>query len=200
MPPLRGPLRQGRVPGGVPRAGMSLRLRVRSVGAHLHRVHAEGVRRRDRPRPARGGGAATQRLRRREARRAPLPMCRVEISSCYEHRADELGCRNPEFFEVAAATAELPRLRAARRRAGLAPPRGSAFPAGVGSTPVQLAEAPQIARVRARARPARRVSRIAGRPWKAGWPRKVARPAPDQTLADVRRAGRGSSRAASASR
>jgi hypothetical protein len=34
------------------------------------------------------------------ARRPPLPMCRVEISSCYEHRADEAGCRNPEFFEV----------------------------------------------------------------------------------------------------
>ena len=37
-----------------------------------------------------------------KARRPPLPMCRVEVSSCYEHRADELGCRNPEFFEVPA--------------------------------------------------------------------------------------------------
>jgi hypothetical protein len=34
------------------------------------------------------------------ARRAPLPMCRSEVSSCYEHRLDEVGCRNPEFFEV----------------------------------------------------------------------------------------------------
>jgi hypothetical protein len=34
------------------------------------------------------------------AQRAPLPMCSVEVSSCYEHRLDELGCRNPEFFEV----------------------------------------------------------------------------------------------------
>lgn len=34
------------------------------------------------------------------AMRAPLPMCRVEVSSTYEHRGDELGCRNPEFFEV----------------------------------------------------------------------------------------------------
>jgi hypothetical protein len=38
-----------------------------------------------------------------KARRPPLPMCRVEVSSCYEHRADEVGCRNPEFFEVPAA-------------------------------------------------------------------------------------------------
>jgi len=34
------------------------------------------------------------------ARRAPLPMCRVEVSSCYEGRADDVGCRNPEFFEL----------------------------------------------------------------------------------------------------
>jgi hypothetical protein len=34
------------------------------------------------------------------AKRAPLPMCRVEVSSTYEHRGDDLGCRNPEFFEV----------------------------------------------------------------------------------------------------
>jgi hypothetical protein len=38
-----------------------------------------------------------------KARRAPLPMCTVEVSSCYEHRSDEAGCRNPEFFEVPAS-------------------------------------------------------------------------------------------------
>ena len=38
------------------------------------------------------------------ARRAPLPMCRVEVSSCYEQRSDEIGCRNPEFFEVPVAS------------------------------------------------------------------------------------------------
>jgi hypothetical protein len=31
---------------------------------------------------------------------APLPMCKVEVSPCYENRSDELGCRNPEFYEV----------------------------------------------------------------------------------------------------
>jgi len=34
------------------------------------------------------------------ATRAPLPMCRVEVEECYEHRADELGCVNPEFSEL----------------------------------------------------------------------------------------------------
>jgi hypothetical protein len=34
------------------------------------------------------------------ARRAPLPMCGVEVSRCYELRGDDLGCRNPEFHEV----------------------------------------------------------------------------------------------------
>ena len=32
--------------------------------------------------------------------RQPLPMCRAEVSTCYEHRADERGCVNPEFFEL----------------------------------------------------------------------------------------------------
>lgn len=34
------------------------------------------------------------------ARRAPLPMCEVEVVPCYRGREDELGCRNPEFYEL----------------------------------------------------------------------------------------------------
>jgi hypothetical protein len=34
------------------------------------------------------------------ATRSPLPMCRVEVESCYESRSDELGCLNPEFSEL----------------------------------------------------------------------------------------------------
>lgn len=34
------------------------------------------------------------------ARRAPLPMCEVEVVPCYRSREDELGCRNPEFHEL----------------------------------------------------------------------------------------------------
>ena len=34
------------------------------------------------------------------AARAPLPMCRTEVEACYEHRAGELGCVNPEFHEL----------------------------------------------------------------------------------------------------
>jgi hypothetical protein len=30
----------------------------------------------------------------------PLPLCRVEVEACYESRADELGCVNPEFHEL----------------------------------------------------------------------------------------------------
>jgi hypothetical protein len=30
----------------------------------------------------------------------PLPMCKVEVESCYESRTDDIGCRNPEFFEL----------------------------------------------------------------------------------------------------
>ncbi len=35
-----------------------------------------------------------------KARRQPLPMCRAEVSSCYESRSRELGCVNPEFGEL----------------------------------------------------------------------------------------------------
>ena len=35
------------------------------------------------------------------AQRKPLPMCRVEVDSCYaDTRTGELGCVNPEFFEL----------------------------------------------------------------------------------------------------
>jgi hypothetical protein len=32
--------------------------------------------------------------------RQPLPMCKADVASCYENRADELGCVNPEFSEL----------------------------------------------------------------------------------------------------
>jgi hypothetical protein len=35
-----------------------------------------------------------------KAMRQPLPMCRTGVERCYEHRADELGCVNPEFSEL----------------------------------------------------------------------------------------------------
>ncbi|MDQ3859180.1 MAG: hypothetical protein M3327_12180 [Actinomycetota bacterium] len=35
-----------------------------------------------------------------KAQRQPLPMCRAEVSPCYEHRHGEMGCVNPEFYEL----------------------------------------------------------------------------------------------------
>jgi hypothetical protein len=35
-----------------------------------------------------------------KAMRNPLPMCRTEVDSCYANRGDDLGCVNPEFFEL----------------------------------------------------------------------------------------------------
>ncbi len=34
------------------------------------------------------------------ARRQPLPMCKAEVEATYASRGDELGCVNPEFFEL----------------------------------------------------------------------------------------------------
>jgi hypothetical protein len=36
-----------------------------------------------------------------KARRQPLPMCKAEVSACYEGRSDDLSCVNPEFSELA---------------------------------------------------------------------------------------------------
>ena len=30
----------------------------------------------------------------------PLPICQVEVESCYEGRGSDVGCLNPEFFEL----------------------------------------------------------------------------------------------------
>jgi hypothetical protein len=35
-----------------------------------------------------------------KAVRNPLPMCKAEVEPCYESRAGELGCVNPEFHEL----------------------------------------------------------------------------------------------------
>jgi hypothetical protein len=35
-----------------------------------------------------------------KASRRPLPMCEVEVSSCYESKGNERDCVNPEFFEL----------------------------------------------------------------------------------------------------
>ncbi len=39
-----------------------------------------------------------------KAMRRPLPMCRSDVDACYEHRAGELGCVNPEFNELPAGS------------------------------------------------------------------------------------------------
>jgi hypothetical protein len=51
------------------------------------------------------------------ARRAPLPMCEVEVVGTYPHREDELGCRIPEFHELPREARDVPRVRDRRRLA-----------------------------------------------------------------------------------
>ena len=34
------------------------------------------------------------------ARRTPLSLCKAEVAACFDQRSDEVGCRNPEFFEL----------------------------------------------------------------------------------------------------
>jgi hypothetical protein len=35
-----------------------------------------------------------------KAMRQPLPMCKTRVDACYENRTDDLGCVNPEFYEL----------------------------------------------------------------------------------------------------
>jgi hypothetical protein len=35
-----------------------------------------------------------------KAMRKPLPMCKTQVDSCYESRMDDIGCVNPEFYEL----------------------------------------------------------------------------------------------------
>ena len=35
-----------------------------------------------------------------KATRRPLPLCRSEVESCYDGRTEDVGCLNPEFYEL----------------------------------------------------------------------------------------------------
>jgi hypothetical protein len=35
-----------------------------------------------------------------KAIRKPLPMCKTQVDPCYESRTGDLGCVNPEFYEL----------------------------------------------------------------------------------------------------
>ena len=45
--------------------------------------------------------------------RSPLAICRAEVERAYEHRAEPMGCINPEFYELAATE---PAFRVTRSR------------------------------------------------------------------------------------
>ena len=75
VPPVRGALRQGRLPRGVHRALVPVRLRVRGLGAHVRRLHAARLRGRDRSRPAAGGGGPAGGIRRDPRDRARRCRC-----------------------------------------------------------------------------------------------------------------------------
>ena len=180
VPPLRGALRQGRLPRCVRRAGLRVRLRLRGVRPHVHGLHAAGVRRRDRPRPAARGRAPPRRLRRR--RRAPDAAADVPRRGGVVLRAARRRGRLPEpgVPRDARREPELPRLRAARRRLPEAATRRAAGRPrlrAASSARVQLAQVgpPRPRRARGRPGPASRGSRAA--PGTRDAPRNVREPA-----------------------
>src|ERR671934_958879 len=111
VPPVRGALRQGGVPVGLPRAFVPVRLLVRGPRAHLLRLRAEGLRGRDRPRPRPAGRAHPRRLRRgeREAAAAANVPCRGRELLREPLRRPRL--RQPRVLRAAGRRADLPDLR-----------------------------------------------------------------------------------------
>ena len=198
MSPLRGALRQGRLPGScVERACafvyayeafghtyMGCMQRVFDVEIDLDLLRA-AERRRERLRCGRGAQGPAADVPRRgrvvlraARRRGRLPQSRV--------------------LRDAGREPELPRLRAARRLtpAAACPARLSRSP-GMPAPPASLVQRPQSCELgRVRPMPVRPgVSRIAGSSWNAGWARNVCRPSPMSPRRPTRD-GRGSSRAA----
>ena len=135
-----------------------------ALGAHLRRLHAEGLRRRDRPRHAAGGRAARRPASARSARCASRCRCAsAEIEQTYASRGEETGCVNPEFGELPVGAADVPRLRAAQGRLSQRAPSERVLapaPDGARGEPEERDQERRAAR-RARARRPRR-SRSSG--------------------------------------
>ena len=100
MPPVRGALRQGRLPPACIERSCPFVYAYEAWG-HTYvgcmqkvydvEIDLAMLRAAERRRP--GFGAI-------RAVRQPLPMCRAEVEQTYESRFDELGCVNPEFSEL----------------------------------------------------------------------------------------------------
>ena len=164
VPAVRGALRQGRLPGSVPRALVPVRLRVRGVGPHVRRLHAEGLRGRDRPRPAPSGEQRREGFGAVAAKRPPLPMCRSR-----SRRATSTAPTSS-----AAGTRSSTR-RPSRGRAS-ASSRASALGAlgrGAQAAAMDGADALQLRCVRPCPSGPGGVSSTAGSPCSFGWPRNV---------------------------
>src|SRR5262249_33131860 len=116
VPSLRRPLRQGRLPRRLPRSQLSVRLLVRGVGAHVRRLHAEDLRRRDRPRYASRRGAPPGRLW-RDPRGAPTA-ADVQGGGGVDLRvAHRTGAvHQPGVRRAPRGAADVPGLRAAQGR------------------------------------------------------------------------------------
>ena len=135
----------------------------------------QGLRGRDRPRPAASGGGAARRLRRDpRATGAPLPMCKVEVASVLREPRRRARLPEPGVPRGPARAAELPRLRADHARAPDRPspsvvPRARFLRV---QRRVQVAQLLHLRRVRAVPVGARRLHHR-GRLWTAGCARKA---------------------------
>ena len=115
MPALRGALREGGVSVSLPPAVVPLRLRVRRARSHLHGLHAEGVRGRDRCRHAARRASGSAKALARCARRGGRCRCASPRST----RASRIAPASS-----AASTRSSTSCRRDRRPSGCSPASG----------------------------------------------------------------------------
>ena len=180
---LRGALRQGRLPGRLRRARMPVPLRLPGVGPHVRRLHAEGLRGRDRPRAPRRGARAQGRLRRRSGRSASRCRCAGPRSRAATSTGPtSAGASTPSFSSSPAG----------RRPSGSS--SRATRPRSSRRAGVQVLEALHLGRVRAVSVRARRLQ-DRRQPLNGGVREERAEPLAQLALERRSRAGRGWSRA-----
>ena len=175
VPSLRGPLRQGDLPRRLPREELPVRLLLRGFRPHLRRLHAEGLRGRDRPRHAAGRPSSAAPASGRFARCASRCRCAGPRSRTPTPRARTRPAASTPS-SASCPSASRPSASSRRSRpAERAAPRAGGGAARAASQATRRQERRAASRARARTRPRSRSRKATPSSWKGPWPARWRR-------------------------